>query len=63
MFMKKIHLIKGDLKNQRDIENVFQLSNELNRSIEAVIHFAGLKCVSDSFLNPLPIGKIMLLGQ
>ncbi|MDC3047475.1 UDP-glucose 4-epimerase GalE [Prochlorococcus sp. AH-736-A21] len=49
----KIHLIKGDIKNHSDIENVFQMSNKLNKSIEAVIHFAGLKSVSDSILDPI----------
>ncbi len=50
---RKIHLIKGDIKNQSDIENVFHISNKLNKKIEAVIHFAGLKSVSDSVLNPI----------
>ncbi len=49
----KIHLIKGDIKNQSDIENIFQISNKLNKSIETVIHFAGLKSVSDSILDPI----------
>ena len=53
---EKIYLIKGDLKNLRDIEKVFQLSSKLGKKIEAVIHFAGLKSVYDSsFGNNLPI--------
>lgn len=50
---RKIHLIKGDIKNQNDIENVFQMSEKVNKKIEAVIHFAGLKSVSDSILEPI----------
>lgn len=50
---KKIYLIKGDIKNQGDIEKVFLLSHKIKKNIEAVIHFAGLKSVSDSILNPL----------
>ncbi len=50
---RKIHLIKGDIKHQSDIENVFQISNKLNKPIKAVIHFAGLKSVSDSILDPI----------
>ena len=49
----KIYLIKGDLKNPSDIEKVFQLSSKLEKNIEAVIHFAGLKSVNDSIINPL----------
>ena len=49
----KMHLIKGDIRNPNDIENVFKISNKLNKNIEAVIHFAGLKSVSDSIIDPI----------
>ena len=49
----KIYLVKGDIKNSCDIESVFQLSLTLKKSIKSVIHFAGLKSVSDSVINPL----------
>lgn len=49
----KIYLVKGDIKNLYDIERVFQLSLSLKMGIEAVIHFAGLKSVSESVKNPL----------
>ena len=52
-YQEKIHLIKGDLKNQNDIKYIFQLSQKINKKIEAVIHFAGLKSVSESVSNPL----------
>ena len=48
----KIHLINGDTKNPSDIEKVFQLSFKLKKNIEFVIHFAGLKSVCDSLINP-----------
>ena len=48
-----IHLFKGDLKIEDDIEKVFYKSFELNKPIESVIHFAGLKSVSDSNKAPL----------
>ncbi len=48
-----LNLFEGDLKNVRDIEAVFQKANEVNKSIEAVIHFAGLKSVSESMAYPL----------
>ncbi len=49
----KIHLIKGDLKNSYDIEMVFQKSLKLKKEIKSVIHFAGLKSVSESIVRPL----------
>ncbi len=49
----KIHLIKGDLKNKSDIEKVFKTSFKLKKQIVAVIHFAGLKSVSNSVMNPI----------
>ena len=49
----KIYLIKGDLKNKCDIEKVFEMSFKLKKNIECVIHFAGLKSVSDSVRMPI----------
>tara|TARA_A100001388_G_scaffold275608_1_gene261467 strand:+ start:2063 stop:3121 length:1059 start_codon:yes stop_codon:yes gene_type:complete len=49
----KIYLCKGDINNLEDIEKVFQMSIELNKEIESVIHFAGLKSVFESVKNPL----------
>ena len=48
----KIYLIKGDLKNLSDIEKVFKLSSKVEKNIEAVIYFAGLKSLNDSIINP-----------
>ncbi len=62
VLQEKLHLFKGDLKNQRDIERVFKLSYELNKNIDAVIHFAGLKSVSDSILNPIAYWENNVLG-
>ena len=59
---EKIHLYKGDLKNKSDIESVFQMSQNLGKRIDAVIHFAGLKSVSDSILNPIEYWENNVLG-
>ncbi len=48
----KIYLVEGDIKNKYDIERVFKMSFELNKIIESVIHFAGLKSVAESVKNP-----------
>ena len=52
-FEGRIYLIKGDLKKKCDIEKVFEMSLNLKKNIEAVIHFAGLKSVYDSVKMPL----------
>ena len=49
----KIFLIKGDIKNKSDIERVYKMSLKLKKKIVAVIHFAGLKSVYDSVMNPI----------
>tara|TARA_B100000212_G_scaffold54060_1_gene35591 strand:- start:3504 stop:4562 length:1059 start_codon:yes stop_codon:yes gene_type:complete len=49
----KLNFIKGDIKNKADIEKVFQKSLKIKKPIEAVIHFAGLKSVFDSIVDPL----------
>ena len=49
----KIYLIDGDLKLPNDIEKVFQMSIAVGKRIESVIHFAGLKSISDSLIRPL----------
>ena len=49
----RIFFINGDIKNTNDIEKVFQLSIQCKSKIEFVMHFAGLKSVFDSVINPL----------
>ena len=49
----KLYLIRGDIKSSDDIEKVFQMSIKLEKRIESVIHFAGLKSVSESINTPL----------
>ncbi len=58
----KIHLFKGDIKNLEDIEKVFEISLKLNKSIEAVIHLAGLKSVSESIIKPISYWENNVLG-
>ena len=48
----KVFFIKGSIKKKEDIERVFQMSIQLNKKIQSVIHFAGLKSVSDSVMKP-----------
>ena len=49
----KLHLFNIDLKNKIKIEELFKEAISQKKSIEAVIHFAGLKSVSESISEPL----------
>ena len=59
---EKIYLINGDIKNLSDIEKVFKMSIKLNKEIESVIHFAGLKSVYESVINPLKYWETNVRG-
>ncbi len=48
----KFNLHQGDLRNYSFLQTVFKDSFEENKPIDAVIHFAGLKSVSESIKYP-----------
>lgn len=48
----KLFFRKGDLRNKSWLESIFQEFKDINMPIESVIHFAGLKSVNESILNP-----------
>ena len=50
---KKAYFFKGDIKNKKDINFIFDFAKSKKMSIEAVFHFAGLKSVVESLLKPL----------
>ncbi len=50
---KNISFLKGDLRDKLFLNKVFLKAKEENTPFEGVIHFAGLKSVSESFLKPL----------
>ena len=49
----KFTFIKGDLSEAKLLEGIFEGSKERGSPISSVIHFAGLKSVSESVSNPL----------
>ena len=49
----KLNVIKGDLRSEDDIEEIFRNSQKEKKPIFAVIHLAGLKSIEDSILYPL----------
>jgi len=50
---KKIIFEKGDIRDISFMRRVFNKALKINKPIEAVIHFAGLKAVGESVLKPL----------
>ncbi len=48
-----IKIINADLRDKEVLERIFLDYKELGDPIEAVVHFAGLKSVMDSVVNPL----------
>ena len=45
--------IKGDINDEKLLDHIFKLSKEKYAPISCVMHFAGLKSVSESLSNPL----------
>ena len=50
---QNLRFFKGDLKNYDFLENIFLNYLKKGIQIDAVIHFSGLKCVSQSIKKPL----------
>lgn len=57
-----LHIYEGSLNNSEFIKSVFDKSKQMNLKIDGVIHFAGLKSVSESIMNPLKYWKNNLIG-
>lgn len=49
----KIDFINGDIRDANLLEKIFKKYKSQNESINCVIHFAGLKSISESVINPL----------
>ena len=49
----KFYFIKGDIRNKDFLRNTFEKYKLSGQDINSVIHFAGLKAVSESIQNPL----------
>jgi len=59
---RNIKLFNIDLKNYKKVEEIFHNAHAANQSIEAVIHFAGLKSVSESIYEPLKYWENNVIG-
>ncbi len=58
----KFKIYKGDIENLNFLEQIFK-DTYINQKIDAVIHFAGLKAVSESVRNPLIYWKTNVGGS
>ncbi len=50
---EKLEFFKGDVRDEKILNEIFQRFNKEGKSIKSVIHFAGLKSVPNSIINPL----------
>ena len=55
-------LKKGDIRDKNLLGNIFEESIEIGNPITAVLHFAGLKSVSDSISAPISYWENNLIG-
>ncbi len=57
-----ILFFKGDLRNRNFLSEVFAKANESGKPLNAVVHFAGLKAVSESISEPLNYWDVNVIG-
>ncbi len=62
-FINKIHFVKGDIRDETLLNNIFTKSQKNLNPIKAVIHFAGFKAVGESFKEPIKYWENNLLGS
>ena len=49
----RIEVFKADIRDEKKLDEIFNTYKNLDKPIQAVIHFAGLKSVKESVLSPL----------
>ncbi len=57
-----IKILKLDIRDETNLNQLFAVSKESGKPFQAVIHFAGLKSVRDSVINPLNYWDINVNG-
>ena len=58
----RIKVVKGDIRDKKLLDEVFNYYQSSNKSINAVLHFAGLKSVAESVTNPIEYWDVNLSG-
>jgi len=61
-FDKRVSVIKGDIRDKKKLTELFSFFELNGQSIKGVLHFAGLKSVSESLTNPLEYWDVNLSG-
>ncbi len=61
-FESKLRFIRGDIRDTRLLRSIFSDAIDQGNPIDAVIHFAGLKSVSESILFPLSYWEVNVGG-
>ena len=61
-FKERIFFIKGDIRNEKLLNDIFIKAENSNKKVYSVIHFAGLKSVSESVQDPLSYWDNNLIG-
>ena len=59
---KRIKVIKGDIRDKKLLDEVFNYYSSSGDSILSVLHFAGLKSVSESVIKPIDYWDVNLFG-
>ena len=61
-FDKRVRVIKGDIRDKKKLRELFSSFELKGKSIQAVLHLAGLKSISESIMNPLEYWDVNLSG-
>ena len=60
---EQLRLIRGDIRDAAMLDRLFREAKTTGKPVEAVIHFAGLKAVSESVANPLRYWDVNVRGS
>ena len=61
-FSKNCSFVLGDIRDLDLLESIFSDEYKNKNEIDAVIHFSGLKSISESFLNPIEYWDVNVGG-
>ena len=60
---KRLQVVRCDIRSLTAVQQVFENAQKGNRPIDAVMHFAGLKSVHESIINPLIYWDVNVNGS
>ena len=63
IFDKRFNFFRGDIRDEKLLNEIFQFYKINNNPISAVIHFAGLKSVKESMQNPIKYSEFNVGGS